>query len=375
MKLLSNISGIALSVIGIAQCITAAPFISNRATSLASSSSSTSSSLDSVFGIARGGGIFGGKNKGASGSVADVKDKLRAESGETFPALSQEEIEEWLGHIPVFAVTDSNGAGVVLKPDNETSVMYFFFSPQMANATLAQVKGTNESLDLKLSAFSLGKIWFKMLNGDQSDIKLKQPGADDSEAETLTGGKVDYRLVPDTRDLLGARMLLTMTAEDGEEMKKAGDTMTPELAQKAVEKAMTESPEFKENYNEIPVFLIAQMRMQKPTEEGSGKEPKSILPMYFSLQTMVGTWQQFMGAQNDPELKDMEPAINVLNLHKLVEMMKEPSEIDFRSCLLLPPIPAGSTGGPVGGPTAGMGTPAPVDATQMGGGGGTLGDI
>jgi len=374
MKLLSNISGIALSVIGIAQCITAAHFISNRETSLASSStSSTSSSLDSVFGIARGGGIFGGKNKGASGSVADVKDKLRAESGETFPALSQEEIEEWLGHIPVFAVTDSNGAGVVLKPDNETSVMYFFFSPQMANATLAQVKGTNESLDLKLSAFSLGKIWFKMLNGDQSDIKLKQPGADDSEAETLTGGKVDYRLVPDTRDLLGARMLLTMTAEDGEEMKKAGDTMTPELAQKAVEKAMTESPEFKENYNEIPVFLIAQMRMQKPTEEGSGKEPKSILPMYFSLQTMVGTWQQFMGAQNDPELKDMEPAINVLNLHKLVEMMKEPSEIDFRSCLLLPPIPAGSTGGPVGGPTAGMGTPA--DATQMGGGGGTLGDI
>ena len=72
----------------------------------------------------------------------------------------------------------------------------------------------------------MGKIWFKMLNGDQSDIKLKQPGADDSEAETLTGGKVDYRLVPDTRDLLGARMLLTMTAEDGEEMKKAGDTMT-----------------------------------------------------------------------------------------------------------------------------------------------------
>ena len=53
------------------------------------------------------------------------------------------------------------------------------------------------------------------------------------------------RLVPDTRDLLGARMLLTMTPEDGEEMKKAGETMTPELAQKAVEKAMTESPEFK----------------------------------------------------------------------------------------------------------------------------------
>mmetsp|Transcript_43329 Transcript_43329/g.79308 ORF Transcript_43329/g.79308 Transcript_43329/m.79308 type:complete len:367 (-) Transcript_43329:50-1150(-) len=366
MKLLSKISGTALSLIGIARCSTATPFLSNAVVA-------SSSATDSVFGIARGGGIFGGGNK-KKDSVADVKDKLRAESGETFPALSQEEIEEWLGHIPVFAVTDSNGAGVVLKPDNDTSVMYFFFSPQMANATLAQLKGTNDELvDLKLSAFSLGKIWYKMLNnGDQAEIKLKQPGADDSEAE-LVANNVEYRLVPDTRDLLGARMLLTMTPEDGEEMKKAGDTMTPELAQKAVEKAMTESPEFKENYNEVPVFLIAQMRMQKPAKD-EGEEAKTILPMYFSLQTMVTTWQQFMASQNDPDVKDMEPAINVMNLHKLVDMMKEPSEIDFRSCLLLPPIPPGATGG---GATAaaGMGGQPSAAGAQMGGGGGTLGDI
>lgn len=331
-----------------------------------------------MFGIARGGGLFGGGGNRKKDSVADVKDKLKAESGETFPALTQEEVEEWLGHIPVFAVTDSNGAGVVLKPDNDTSVMYFFFSPQMANATLAQLKGTNDDLDLKLSAFSLGKIWYKMLNNadGQQEIKLKQPGADDSEAEVLAGANVEYRLVPDTRDLLGARMLLTMTPEDGEEMKKAGETMTPELAQKAVEKAMTESPEFKENYNEIPVFLIAQMRMQKPAGE-EGEAPKTILPMYFSLQTMVATWQQFMASQNDPDLKDMEPAINVMNLHKLVEMMREPSEIDFRSCLLLPPIPTGAPGpNAAAGAAAGMGGQAGAPEAQMAGmGGGTLGDI
>mmetsp|Transcript_54086 Transcript_54086/g.114883 ORF Transcript_54086/g.114883 Transcript_54086/m.114883 type:complete len:371 (-) Transcript_54086:63-1175(-) len=370
MKILSNISSIALSVIGIAKCSTATPFLSNVA-------AASSTTTDSVFGIARGGGIFSGGNK-KKDSVADVEDKLKAESGETFPALSQEEIEEWLGHIPVFAVTDSNGAGVVLKPDNDTSVMYFFFSPQMANATLAQLKGTNDELDLKLSAFSLGKIWFKMLSNEEQEIKLKQPGAADSEAEVLAGGNVEYRLVPDTRDLLGARMLLTMTPEDGEEMKKAGDSMTPELAQKAVEKAMTESPEFKENYNEVPIFLIAQMRMQKPASE-EGEEVKTILPMYFSLQSMVATWQQFMASQNDPGLKDMEPAINVMNLHKLVEMMKEPSEIDFRSCLLLPPIPAGAAGGGAGAPSAGMGGQVGAPEAQMagmgGGGGGTLGDI
>ena len=200
MKFLSNFVAIAFSSAAIANMCSAAPFVPSKL--------STSASVPNVFGIGRGGGLFGGAGKKRD-SEDDVKDKLRAESGETFPALSQEEIEEWLGHIPLFAVTDSNGAGVVLKPDNDTSVMYFFLSPQMANATLAQLKGTNDELDLKISAFSLGKIWYKVLNGDQSEIKLKQPGTDDSAAETFTGGKVEYRLVPDTRDLLGARMLLT----------------------------------------------------------------------------------------------------------------------------------------------------------------------
>jgi len=365
MKLPSNISGIVFAIFATARCSTATPF-------LALKPESASSPLSNVFGIARGGGLFGGGGK-KKDSVTEVKDKLRAESGETFPALTQEEVEEWLGHIPVFAVTDSNGAGVVLKPDNSTSVMYFFLNPQMANATLTQLKSTNDELDLKLSAFSLGKIWYKMLTGgQQQDIRLKQPGADDAEAEVISGTNVEYRLVPDTRDLLGARMLLTMTPEDGEEMKQAGDTMTPELAQKAVEKAMTESPEFKQNYNEIPVFLIAQMRMQKPASS-DGQEAKTILPMYFSLQSMVMTWQQFMSGQNDPDLKNMEPAINVMNLHKLVEMMREPSEIDFRSCLLLPPIPAGVGAGSGGG----VDRDADAAGAQMAGmeSGSTLGDI
>jgi hypothetical protein len=83
-----------------------------------------------------------------------------------YPAMSQKEVEEWLEHIPVFAVTDSSGAGVVLKPDNETSVFYFFMSPMMANATLNQLKGQNSEMDLRVSAFSLGKIWFNILNAD-----------------------------------------------------------------------------------------------------------------------------------------------------------------------------------------------------------------
>ena len=85
--------------------------------------------------------------------------------------MTQEEVEDWLSHIPVFAVTDSNGAGVVLKPDGEQSVFYFFMSPQMANATLNTLTANNADMDLKISAFSLGKIWFKILNGDK-DVEV-----------------------------------------------------------------------------------------------------------------------------------------------------------------------------------------------------------
>ena len=87
--------------------------------------------------------------------------------------MSEEEIEEWLSHIPVFAVTDSKGQGVVLRPDNDTSVFYFFMSPQMANATLQTLKGANEDMDLQISAFSLGKIWFRILNaGGDASVKV-----------------------------------------------------------------------------------------------------------------------------------------------------------------------------------------------------------
>jgi len=162
-------------------------------------------------------------------------------------------------------------------------------------------------------------------------------------------------------------MLLTMNPEDGEKLKN-GEQMTPEMAQAAVEKAMTESPKFKETFNEIPVFTIAQMRMQKQPAEGeSSDEPVTLLPMYFSLQNMVGTWQQFM-AQSAPEAQGVEPAINLMALHDLVEMMQKESEIDFRSVVLVPSIPEGPGAESQGAPVA-----AASDPMAMGGA--TLGDV
>lgn len=311
-----------------------------------------------LFGI-RGGGLFGGKDKVTEATA----DATAVAEKKTYPAMTQEEVEEWLGHIPVFAVTDSKGAGVVLKPDNDTSVFYFFMSPMMANATLQTLKSSNDEMDLRISAFSMGKIWFKILNADKdSEVKLMAPGSE-GEGEVTKG--VEYRLVPDTRDLMGARMLLTMDPEDGEKLKNNG-SLTPEDAQAAIKKAMTESPKFKETYNEIPVFMIAQMRMQKQKEDGTPDSDTQLLPMYFSLQNMVGTWQQFTA--QTPDATGVEPAINLMDLHELVKKMQEESEIDFRNVLLIPPVPMGQQGAES---TQVASMEDPMD--QMGGG--TLGDL
>ena len=254
-----------------------------------------------------------------------------------YPAMTQQEIEDWLEHIPVFAVTDSNGAGVVLKPENDTSVFYFFFNPMQANATLQQLKMSNTELDLKVSAFSLGRVWFSLINAQpETEIQLTLPGGS-GETTTETAKGVEYRLVPDTRDLMGARMLLTMSPEDGEKLKDGGE-MTPEMAQAAIKKAMTESPKFKTTFNEIPVFTIAQMRMVKQAESKEDGEDVTLMPMYFSLQNMVGTWQQFIAGAG-PDLQGVEPAINLMSLHDIVDMMMKESRIDWRHVVLVPSVP------------------------------------
>ena len=111
------------------------------------------------------------------------------------------------------------------------------------------------------------------------------------------------------------------------------------------------------------------MRMQKAPTEGEGSEPVTLLPMYFSLQNMVGTWQQFM-AQAAPEMQGVEPAINLMSLHDLVAMMSKESEIDFRHVVLVPAAPEAEGAAPGGAPAAASGSDP-----MAGMGGATLGDL
>merc|ERR1711862_94602 len=273
------------------------------------------------------------------------------------------------------------GMGVVLQPDNETSVFYFFMTAEQANATLDHLiesKTLGDDMNLKVSAFSLGQIWFTLLNNDgeeNSDVQVKMPMSGNAE-KTIQG--VQYRLVPDTRDLLGAKMMSSMSPADAEKLKGASDEENRKLAQEALQKALqTNSSRFSESYNEIPVFGITQMRVQaKPKDAKEGDALKSMLPMYFNLQTMIRTWQEYMKMAG--ETNNVEPAISLLSLHELVKLMMSESEIDWRSVILIPSNigPAGP-GGDGSGPTTGAATmkPQTPEDVMSGMGGATLGDI
>jgi len=306
-------------------------------TSAAFSRAFSSEKMATLFGV-RGGGLFG------KGDKSEDKNEKEADTNlKMYPAMKQEEIEEWLEHIPVFMVTDKNGSAIVMR-QNETSICYFFMSPVMANATLTQLQSSTDNLELQVSAFSLGRIWFRILKANKTqEVQIKFPGASENEQqETIKG--VDYRLIPDTRDLLGARMLLTMGEDDA---VKEGGTLTPEVAQAAIKKAMTSSPKFNGTYNEIPVFVIQQMRVVKQVAEGEtsdSKNPETMLPMYFSLQSMVSTWQKF--TSQSPETTGMEPAINLMDLFEIVELMQQESAIDWRNVILMPSnLSAGGSAG------------------------------
>jgi len=69
-----------------------------------------------------------------------------------------------------------------------------------------------------------------------------------------------------------------------------------------------------------------------------------------------------------PDVQGVEPAINLMSLHDVVEMMQKESQIDWRHVVLVPSVPETGSGGSSGGSTT---TADPMASTM---GGATLGD-
>lgn len=288
----------------------------------------SSSSSKALFGV-RGGAFFGfGRSSKSSQDGGGGGDD---DTPKRYPALSQEEIEEKL-NIPVFGLTDAAGNGVILAGDNGRNIFHFFFSKHMADAALKAVTDANENAPpLRVSAFHLGKCWFKLIkkSGIQ-EYKLQKYGGNERSETTKA---VHFRLVPDMKDLMGARILTGLNPGDVEKLKDAVQEPDTQKALSIIQQAAnSEKSSFNSPFDEIPVFAIAQMRVKKKDENGNGIG-ENMMPFHLSTRTMSDTWTQFV--QHSPQFKDAEATLQLIELHKMIEMMQNDSDFDFRNIVFI----------------------------------------
>ncbi|KAL7443278.1 hypothetical protein ACHAXH_007077 [Discostella pseudostelligera] len=303
-------------------------------------SSSSTHTTHALFGV-RGGAFFG---FGRSSKCQDKENSGGDGDGDApkpFPALSQDEIEEKL-NIPVFGLTDAQGNGVILaESGSNNNIFHLFFSKHMADAALkAVVEANSGAPPLKVSAFHLGKCWFKLIDTSGSRMYTlhkysKEPQQDGvGSAEEITKA-VHFRLVPNAKDLMGARILTGLTPVDVEQLKDAVMEPNPPKALSIIQSAANSATSsFKSPFDQIPVFAIAQMRVRKKDEQGNSVG-NNMVPFHLSTKTMSETWNEFI--HQSPQFQDAEATLQLIELHKMVEMMQSESDFDFRNIVFIYP--------------------------------------
>lgn len=297
------------------------------------SASIRSSSQTALFGV-RGGAFFGFGRKQShnGGGDDDDSNNNNNNSPKRFPPMSQQEIEEKL-NIPVFGLTDANGNGVILS-DNGNNIFHFFFSKHMADAALRAVTAANaEAPELRVSAFHLGKCYFKLIQGHKM-FELRKYGKNKGDDSSTSTKPVEFRLIPNSKDLMGARILTGLKPGDVDELKEAIETPDAPKAVSIIQSAANEASGFTNAFNEIPCFAISQMRVRRKNEAG---EPigEPMLPFHLSTKTMSDTWNEF--TTHAPQFEDAEATLQLVELHKMIEMMQNPSDFDFRNIVFIVP--------------------------------------
>lgn len=143
---------------------------------------------------------------------------------------------------------------------------------------------------------------------------------------------VEYRLVPDPRDLISARTLLTLDPDESK-VETIEDSAF-------VEKVMNSTSQFSKLYNGVPLFCVDNMPLANQKEDVKRflNQMVSSSYMYFSSQNMFDVLDETK--QQNGESED-----DLTSLQKLVEQMQTESTVDFRNVVLVPPAPV--TGGPI----------------------------
>lgn len=227
-----------------------------------------------------------------------------------YPPMSRDEVQAMLDTIPVYTVTEPNQEGLILLKEkgNLNDIAYFFFSPEAANTVFAPLREKQQEqqgsgVDWGVSAFPLGLVWFELVNDPEEGI--------------------EYRLLPDPENLIGAQNLLR------EQQKQSKASANEKL-----------NDMFKTPFNEIPIFIDQFLRVQTPGSDGDTREK---VPMYIGIKDLMDTCNEAIKASSG----EYQAAMSAVDLRDLIDDMtkKEGNANDYRRAIMVPPIPEKQTGG------------------------------
>lgn len=229
---------------------------------------------------------------------------LQAAAKTNFPAMTRDEVQAMLDTIPVYAVTEPNQEGLVLlkEKNNPKDIAYFFFSPDAALTVFSPLrKKENESNRIgewSVSAYPLGLVWFELINEPEEGI--------------------EYRLLPEPEDLIGAQNLL----KEQQKQMKQNNPKTNEL--------------FKASFNQIPIFVDQFLRVTAAApSDGADDDNRERVPMYFSLKDLMGTVNQAIKSSSG----EYQAAMSAIDLSDLIEEMMKDNANDYRRAIFVPPTP------------------------------------
>mmetsp|Transcript_20178 Transcript_20178/g.56080 ORF Transcript_20178/g.56080 Transcript_20178/m.56080 type:complete len:323 (-) Transcript_20178:1855-2823(-) len=217
----------------------------------------------------------------------------------SYPALSRDEVQDMLDTIPVYAVTEPNQEGLVLLKENNNpkDIAYFFFSPEAANTVFSPLrKKENESSGMgewSVSAYPLGLVWFELINEPEEGI--------------------EYRLLPEPEDLIGAQNLLR-------EQQKQSNKIDLKLQSL-----------FQKPFNEVPIFVDQFLRVT--ALDRSQDDTRECVPMYLGLKDLMDTVNQAIKSSSG----EYQAAMTAVDLRDLIDEMMKESANDYRRAIFVPP--------------------------------------
>ena len=224
-----------------------------------------------------------------------------------YPPMSRDEVQAMLDTIPVYTVTEPNQEGLILLKEkgNSNDIAYFFFSPEAANTVFSPLRKKEQEqqgsgADWGVSAYPLGLVWFELIN----DPEQQSQG-------------VEYRLLPDPENLIGAQNLLR---EQQKQSKAPANEKLNNL--------------FKSPFNEIPIFVDQFLRVTASESDGDTREK---VPMYIGLKDLMATCNQAIKASSG----EYQAAMSAIDLRDLIDEMtkEEGNPNDYRRAIMVPPTP------------------------------------